>query len=255
MPFPHNTQDDMLYRLSRLPLRRLSFLHHYEYSLTSPLQPTAVFLEKLPRSLTELHVYRCPVIDIPFPMVCTLGVRETAYQEFLSHATAAFPNLSHLILRRSTKMHQSHGARGRSLVDDTRKHNRLQWRSKHRDAWPSLSAIWTEDMCVLYSLGLVRQVRCLSIPLRRNREAAYVAPVLADTSPGFLELRVDMDEFDFTRAPAADWHAHFGPSTRSVLRLALLVRVYDVTNKSRMGCMLVRVLVCAEAASLAGAMA
>ena len=72
--------------------------------------------------------------------------------------------------------------------------------------------------------------------------------MLADASPGFLELRVDVDAFDFGRAlGAGDWHAHFGPATWSVLRLALLVlvhvhvhvHVHDVTDRPRMGGMLV----------------
>ncbi|KAM5536715.1 hypothetical protein V8D89_009642 [Ganoderma adspersum] len=109
---------------------------------------------------------------------------------------------------------------------------------EHRAASPSPSAIWVEDACMLYALRVPRQTACVSIPLRQNREGAYVAPVLADAPPSVLELRVDMDEFDFTRMPPQDWPALFGPSAWAVPRLTLLVHTRDVTNRHRMGCML-----------------
>ena len=177
-------------------------------------------------------------------MVSKLGIREITSKTFVASATAISPNVSRLLLRRPARTRPRRGALGRQFIDDARTHNRLQSHSEdHRATWPSLSAIWAEDVCMLCALRVPRQTTCVSVPLRRNWEEAYVAPVLADASPSCLELRVDMDEFDFTRTPRPDWHTLFGPSAWAVPRLALLVHTRDVTNRHRTICMLVSTLI------------
>ncbi|KAI1792284.1 hypothetical protein LXA43DRAFT_352019 [Ganoderma leucocontextum] len=239
IPMPYETEVNILRRFAHLPLCSLSFLKYP--NITINLHPTPISLEWLPRSLTELDIHGCPRIDAPFPMVQKLGIRETMSETFVADATAAFPNVAHLILRRHRWAFLPNIPRSRQLLVDARTRNKAQWQSKCREAWPSVSTIWAEDPSFLYALGFSRQVSCISIPLGTGRHGQedYVSPVLADTSPTFLELRVNMDNFAYSRT---EWELPFGPGS-SVIRLTLLLHwhIYAVTDKRRvsyiLGCL------------------
>ncbi|KAI1792292.1 hypothetical protein LXA43DRAFT_1093816 [Ganoderma leucocontextum] len=236
IPTPYDTDINILRRFALLPLRSITFLK-YSHRHTN-FHVTSVSLEGLPRSLMELDIHGCTPVDTPFPQVRKLAIRDTTSETFVADATAAFPNLTHLVLRHNSRLHYQHdGPPSRPLLDDARTRNKIQWDSQGCEAWPSLSSIWVHDSFTLYSLGLSKRVSCLSISLdtgRHGKEAPYVAPVLADTSPSLLELRINMDR---SISIPAGWHSHFGPSAASVLRLTLLLQVdseSSVTDKQRM---------------------
>ena len=222
---PYGAGIDVLCPLARLPLLRLSFLRdpHSSDSRDSP-NPTPFSLDALPRSLTELDVdFHGAPISTPFPLVSKLGVRTTGrpiWGKFLAQATTAFPNVTQLIVRQ----HTSAGVWSLvpHLVEGTRHLSTIQWRSlqAHEAAWSSLSAIWAEDLCLLYALGFPKRVDSLSIPFRRYGEERYTPAMLSDAAPKVLELRVDID--DGFLYHQADWGAHFGPSVSSVVRLTML---------------------------------
>ncbi len=217
MRAPWANDVDILRKLARLPLQRLSFLRHHESDHSITFTPFS--LEGLPRSLTELDTDLCAPIKVPFPLVWKLGVRETRYpmQTFVADATTAFPNVTQLVLRQHKV--------GLicimpSIIESTRPLSKNQWRSQPREAWPSLSSIWAEDLCILYCLGLSKRISSLSVPFSRCGEERYAAPALSDTSPTSLELQVDMDDAFTTFSN--DWGSHFGPSVESVRRLTML---------------------------------
>ena len=222
---PYGADVDVLCPLARLPLLRLSFLRdpHSSDSRDSPAS-TPFSLDMLPRSLTELDVdFHGAPISTPFPLVKKLGVRTTGrpiWGTFLAQATTAFPNVTQLIVRQ----HTSAGVWSLvpHLVEGTRHLSTIQWRSlqAHEAAWSSLSAIWAEDLCLLYALGFPKRVDSLSIPFRRYGEERYTPAMLSDAAPKVLELRVDID--DGFLYHQADWGAHFGPSVSSVVRLTML---------------------------------
>nr|VWP01760.1 Plasma membrane ATPase (EC [Ganoderma boninense] len=84
-PSPHDTQGNVLCKLLRLLLRRLVFLRHYDgertvvnFSDLNPRWPAGIVvaLDRLPRSLTEIDIYRRPPADpsvLSFPTTRTLG--------------------------------------------------------------------------------------------------------------------------------------------------------------------------------------
>ncbi|KAI1792291.1 hypothetical protein LXA43DRAFT_1007469 [Ganoderma leucocontextum] len=225
---PQRLQDaevNTLRKLAPLPLRNLAFLKCSEIS--PRLEHAPVPLEGLPRSLVRLDIDVCTPVDDPFPMVQTLGVRVATSHTFVADATAAFPNLTQLILRRHVRGDLCFGGPD-PLIYCARTHNKIQWQSQYREAWPSLSAVWVVDLCMLYTVGFSRQIPSISIPFRKQREETYVAPVLADTSPSFLELRVAIDHH--LPIPPVDWQSHFGPSASSVLRLKFL---FETENHDR----------------------
>ena len=228
MPMPFDTDSTVLRRLSRLPLRSLSFL---KFPASEELRDTNISLDVLPRSLTELDLHRCPRTDASFMMVHRLGIRDTMSKAFVANVTAAFPNVSFLVLRHDKDLpyHVSHVR----LLDKARARNKAQWQSQCGEAWPSVSAVWAEDPSFLYALGFSRRVSSISIPTVGGRRDDYIAPVLADASPRFLELRIQMDNF---RYASRDWEVLCCPST---LRLTVLLYTYAVHDEFRFSYILV----------------
>ena len=226
---PRRLQDpevEMLRKFAGLPLRRLAFLKYRETSpsLDHPLVP----LEGLPRSLVELDIDLCMPVSRPFANVRTLGVRVPTSDTFVADATTAFPNATQLILRRHVEKDVFSSVSGGPgpLIQRARAHNKIQWQCRYREAWPSLSAVWAVNLGMLYAVGFSRQMSSLSIPLGNVGEWACLAPVLADTSPKFLEFRVAVDDLPF--APAADWRLQLGPAAASVQRLKFLFEMGDL---------------------------
>ncbi|KAM5543925.1 hypothetical protein V8D89_002542 [Ganoderma adspersum] len=223
MPVPYDTDATVLRRLARLPLRSFSFL---KYPPNQNLPETYISLDVLPRSLTELDIHRSPRTDTPFLGVQKLGIRDTALRTFVANATAAFPNVSYLVLRSQEMGFIRDISYNAALIDDAREHNLTQWhRPQHRDAWPSVSEIWAEDPSLLYILGFSpgsRRVVSVSLPMGDFVSEEYIAPALADTSPSFLELRIDLDYFG-CKTQTQDWtHVFRGTSIR---RLTLLLHM------------------------------
>ncbi|PIL27026.1 hypothetical protein GSI_10165 [Ganoderma sinense ZZ0214-1] len=196
MLMPFDTDNSVLRRLARLPLRSLAFL---KYPLTVQNHTyTYVSLDTLSRSLNELEIYRSPRTDTPFLAVQKLGIRETALRTFVADATTAFPNVSHLVLRQPDMNFARGVAFNKERLEDARTHNKTQWESpQYRDAWPSVSAIWAADPSFLYQLGFARRVASVSLRMGSLVSEEYIKPVLADTSPSSLELRVDMGSFGY----------------------------------------------------------
>ncbi|PIL27050.1 hypothetical protein GSI_10189 [Ganoderma sinense ZZ0214-1] len=225
MPVPYDTDAAVLRRLARLPLRSFSFL---KYPPSQNIPDAYISVDVLPRSVTELDIHRSPRTDTPFPGVQKLGIRDTALSTFVVNATSAFPNVSHLVLRRQDMGFTRNVSYNKELLDDARMCNKTQWESsQYRKAWPAVSAIWTEDPTYLYILGFSRQVASISVPMGELVREDYISQVLADTSPSFLELRLHIDFFKYRRT---DWESVFGPSTR---RLTLLLYTRAPTDKDR----------------------
>ncbi|PIL27032.1 hypothetical protein GSI_10171 [Ganoderma sinense ZZ0214-1] len=235
MLMPFDTDTDALHSLSCLPLRSLAFLKCPVFAQSQ--SHTYVSLDTLPRSLTDLDICRSPSTDTLFLAVQKLGIRETASRTFVADATTAFPNVSHLVLRRPDMNSALGVAHNRGLLEDTRTHNKTQWESsQYRNAWRSVSVIWAEDPSLLYTLGFARRVASVSLRIGDLESEEYIQPVLADTVPSFLELRVDMDGFVYL---LEDWGGVFaiGPSIR---RLTLLLYARNGTGgkKGRVSAML-----------------
>ena len=237
MPVPYDTDATVLRRLARIPLRSFSFL---KYPPNQNLPETYISLDVLPRSLTELDIHRSPRTDTPFLAVQKLGIRDTARTTFVANATAAFTNVSHLVLRSQEMGFIRDISYNTALIEDARDHNVAQWDlAQHRNAWPSLSAIWAEDPSLLYILGFPpgsRQVASVSLPMGDFVDEEYIAPALADTAPSFLELRIDLDCFG-CKTPERDW-AHVFRGT-SIRRLTLLLHMRAPTDAHEVSYVLV----------------
>ena len=237
MPVPYGTDASVLRKLARLPLRSFS-LTFFKRHPNQHLPDTYISLDVLPRSLTELDIHRTPRTDTPFLAVQRLGIRlgiqDTLSTTFVADATAAFPNVSHLVLRQQYVDSTRQVPHNMRLLDEARTRNKTQWESQYPKAWPSVSAIWAEDPSLLYILGFSRRVTSVSLPIGKLGYEDYIAPILADTSPSFLELRIDMDGFRYRQK---DWEHVFGrPSIR---RLTLLLYTRAPTDKHRVSYVLV----------------
>ncbi|PIL27051.1 hypothetical protein GSI_10190 [Ganoderma sinense ZZ0214-1] len=229
MPMPYDTNADVLGRLARLPLRSFSFL---KYRPRKDIPDTHISLDVLPRSLTELDIHRSPPIDTPFLGVQKLGIRDTALSTFVANATAAFPNVSHIILRQQDMETEftRDVSRNKALLNDARTRNKTQWESsQYRNAWPAVSAIWTEDPTYLYILGFSRQVASVSVPMGELVREDYIPQVLTDTSPSFLELRIHTELF--RERHRTNWESVFGRGL-PIRHLTLLLYIRSATHKS-----------------------
>ena len=71
---------------------------------------------------------------------------------------------------------------------------------------------------------------------RYERLEEYIAPALADTSPSFLELRIDLDCFG-CKTPERDWADVFGGT--SIRRLTLLLHMRAPTDAHEVSYVLV----------------
>ena len=210
-----------LSKLSQMPhLRKLSFLK------SSYSQP--VFIGMLPQSLTELDVDVWQSIPTIFPTLTRLGAWGCEFDDFIPRTTAAFPHITHLSLRCHGVQH-SLGLGDFDLEhaedEHLREHNQALWQSQCRDAWSSLSSIWTQHLCLLYCLGLSRHVPRISVPFDQHTGEGLLVPVLEDTAPSFLELRIGLDVYP---GGAFDWCSLFGPSIASLPRLGLLLHGHDL---------------------------
>ena len=115
--------------------------------------------------------------------------------------------------------------------------DQLSWFVSSISQWPSLSAIWAEDPSLLYILGFSgRRVASVSLPMGDFVSEEYIAPALADTSPSFLELRIDLDYFG-CKTPERDWAEAFRGT--SIRRLTLLLHMRAPTDAHEVSYVLV----------------
>ncbi|TFK88711.1 hypothetical protein K466DRAFT_652504 [Polyporus arcularius HHB13444] len=184
--------DKDLRKLGRLRRARKITIQASSFTSLHTLQPLA-------GALVELDRIRIREDDtsLRFRNVQTLGVWTGRDAAWLERVSTTFPNVAVLLLRPrigSTVQHQCYDDEGRAEDDSLRDHNKLQWRSTCANAWPSLRAIWTHNLCGLYCLGVSRHIDAISVPLERPDVAHFLPVLLADTQPGLLELRVDLLE-------------------------------------------------------------
>ena len=71
----------------------------------------------------EPDTHRNPLTDTPFLGVQKLGIRDTALKTFVANSTAAFPNVSYLVLRSQEVGFTCDISYNTALIDDARDHN------------------------------------------------------------------------------------------------------------------------------------
>ncbi|RPD62284.1 hypothetical protein L226DRAFT_558950 [Lentinus tigrinus ALCF2SS1-7] len=185
-----DVEEKDLRKLGRLPKIRSIAIQASSATGIQALQPIARVLVELDR--IHLHEFG-PTLQ--FANVQKLGVSADRDPAWLENITTTFPNVSKLVLRPRVEtlvQHRCYNDAGRAEDDSLRDYNRLQWRSARAKAWQSLETIWTHDLCGLYCVGVPRRVHALSVPLERPQTTYLFPVILADTQPGFLELRVDL---------------------------------------------------------------
>ncbi|KAI0700370.1 hypothetical protein C8T65DRAFT_742098 [Cerioporus squamosus] len=218
------------HRLSLVPLRRLTF--QWPRSPPAPIEVRRSVLwtiRPLAKTLVELvNVNPRSDMRTPFTLVRKLGLAMDRSETFIRDAVRTFPNVTHVSLHSEHHRRCHWDVEGPGEDNATRGRNKSCWTKDFPRAWPSLTAVWAEDVCGAYCLGMVRSVRAVSLPLTLDSRFYMLPTVLQDLQPRFLELRVDLDDprictgiLDRLRMPNWQWLADPANAYLSHLTLRL----------------------------------
>ena len=223
-----------LQRVSLNGLRRLSVRWPRESELSLALRRNVLLtLRPLADTLVELNNVIPRYLRAPFSLVEKLGLAMDRSETLIRDAVHTFPNVTHLTLysEHHQRCHWDNNA-GRQEDVAFRNENKSRWSLNYSDAWPSLTAVWAEDLCGAYCLGIVHSVRAISLPLTLDSRFHMLPTIVAETRPSSLELRVDLDDprictgiLDRLRMP--DWRWLEDPVNASLSHLVLLLEGLD----------------------------
>ncbi|RDX49985.1 hypothetical protein OH76DRAFT_1403246 [Lentinus brumalis] len=222
------------HRFSLIPLRRLTI--QWPRNPPAPLEVRRSVLwtiRPLAETLVELNnVIPRSDMRTAFPRIVKLGLAMDRSETLIRDAVRTFPNVTHISL------HSEHHRRchwdvvGPREDKASRDHNKSRWSMDYPRAWPSLTAVWAEDLCGAYCLGFVRSMQALSLPLTLDSRFSMLPAVVAEMRPRFLELRVDLDDprictgiLDRLRMP--NWQWLEDPANASLSHLTLLLDGLD----------------------------
>ena len=142
-----------LHGLSRMGLRRLSF-RWPQISQSSLAVRRAVIstIRPLATTLVELNNITPRYVSAPFSRVRKLGLAIDRSETFIRDAVRTFPHVTHLTLHSEHHQRCHWDVTGPAEDAAFRDQNRSSWSSTYRDAWPSLTAMWAQDLCGAYCL-------------------------------------------------------------------------------------------------------
>ncbi|RPD62262.1 hypothetical protein L226DRAFT_568935 [Lentinus tigrinus ALCF2SS1-7] len=221
-----------LLRLSLIGLRRLS-IQWPKSERSLDLRRTILWsIRPLAKTLVELNNVIPRDVKTRFSLVHTLGLAMDRSATLIHDAVRTFPNVTRLTLH-SAHHHRCHWDREGPAEDNAyRKENKSRWSLDYPRAWPSLTAMWAEDLCGAYCLGMVRSVRAMSLPLTLDSRFYMLPTIVAEMQPRFLELRVDLDDprictgiLDRLRMPNWSWLSD--PANASLSHLTLVMEGLD----------------------------